>query len=417
MPSAAPIAIDRRAWGAIVALLSIAAVAPFYAWCWSLDPPDMQEFLIPWYQEIVRDGRIAVFAEPFSNYSPPYLYFLSVVSLADGLADPTTLIRSLSLALTALLAVAMARLVTRAGLSMERALAVGLCLFLLPSVIANAAMLGQSDMLWAAPCLLAVAAAIARRPVTMLFWCGVAFAIKAQAAFLAPFAIGALIAMRPCRWHWLVPFGGYALAVLPALLAGWPAGHLVTIYLGQTSHFAGLISMGAANPWLLATYVAGPDAAHLIPLAWVLGGIAFAATGWIAWKTMRESTDPAQLMTAALLPALALPWLLPMMHARYFFLAEILAVALWVARPTLRHATLVLATQIGAIGGLLAYVTGEAFYAVNGGGVGSFTLGAGRNGAFGTFAVAATAIALVMTLWILRSGSGQSAVHPKFNRV
>jgi hypothetical protein len=396
---------------ALIAFLCILVIQPFYAWCWSLDPPDIQQFLIPWYQEIVREGRLSVFAEPFSNYSPPYLYALSAASLADGLTDPKSLIRLLSLALTLLLSGAMVHLMRRMGLSAGQALLAGAGLFFVPSVIANAAMLGQSDMLWTAPCLMAIAAAISRRPVAMLFWCGLAFAVKAQAAFLAPFALGALLAMRPRWWHWGVPFAGYAVGVLPAWLLGWPASHLATIYLGQTQHFAGLISMGAANPWLLLTYFDVPDGARFIPLAYALGAAGFAGAGWIAWAVMKDRADPGLLLAAALLPALALPWLLPMMHERYFYLADVLAVALWAARPNVRHATILLATQLGSVAGLLAYVTGEAIYVIHGDGVATFTLAAGRSGVIGATGVYATSAALLMTLYVLWAGTRKRSLN------
>ena len=37
---------------------------------------DVRIWLLPWYSHILEAGRWAAFAEPFGNYTPPYLYIL-----------------------------------------------------------------------------------------------------------------------------------------------------------------------------------------------------------------------------------------------------------------------------------------------------------------------------------------------------
>lgn len=301
------------------AWLSLALGLACHALLWPLQTFDMREFLIPWMEHIRAAGPVGAFAEPFSNYTPPYLYLLAAASPLVPLLSLTGSIKLVSAIGTLWLVAATWRLLAAAGIpSPGRAAALAI---LLPTAILNAALLGQCDALWAAPCLLAVAAAIERRMAAMLVWTGIAFAFKAQAAFLAPFVFAVLIAERAPWRLWLIPPAIYAAAMLPAWASGWPAADLATVYLRQAGHFDQL-AMNAPNLWQLTTSLGG--ALPLEPLAFAAAALASLAF-LVRFGRPGAMPDP---IAAALLSALLLPGLLPRMHDRYFFLADLLAFAL-----------------------------------------------------------------------------------------
>ena len=113
--------------------------------CWSQIPPDMVQFLFPWYDHILAKGPIGAFTEPFSNYTPTYLYLLAGASLADPALGPLNVIKLLSVLGTAFLSWSVADLLKAMGRDTRGAMFV----FLLPSAILNAALLGQCDAFWA----------------------------------------------------------------------------------------------------------------------------------------------------------------------------------------------------------------------------------------------------------------------------
>ncbi len=369
-------------------------IIPFYRWCWGASPPDMKEFLIPWYQHVMRHGPLGAFSIPFSNYNPPYLYWLAGASLFDGLAQPSTLIRATSLAMTGVLAGCFYLLLRRSAVQKNIAVFGALALFAVPTVIINAVMLGQADMLWTAPCLLAVVAAVRGRPSWMCIWCGVAFAVKAQAVFLAPFAIGMLFQMNWRWYHALLPAGAYALCMVPALALGWPLADLAMVYFKQAAWNGSLVSVGAPNPWLIAAYLGHGSQPILIPIAGVLGVLSALIVGWACFKA--RPIKPSDYIALALLSALALPYFLPLMHGRFFFLADILALALACMDRSLRSTLIAGLVQLGSFAGMLVYISGEAIFAIDAGGQGRFALADGRNGMFGVIAVAAMSAALIM---------------------
>ena len=341
-----------RAW------LSLALALACYALLWPLQPFDVRTFLIPWMDHIVAAGPVGAFAQPFSNYTPPYLYLLALASPLASLITVTGAIKLVSALGSVWLAWATWRLL-RAARAPHADRAAMLTL-LLPTSLLNAAVLGQCDALWAAPCLLAVAAAIERKQARMLVWCGIAFAFKLQAIFLAPFALAMLIAHRTPWRFWPIPAGIYVAAMLPAWLAGWPAADLATIYLRQAGTYDQL-AMNAPNLWQIVQTLAGP--APLEPIAFAAAALIMLVF-LVRFARAGAMPDP---IAAALLSALILPGLLPRMHDRYFFLADLLAFAL-AASWRSRDGWLIFAgVQTGSLLALWSGMSGDPAFAAAGG--------------------------------------------------
>jgi Gpi18-like mannosyltransferase len=114
----------------------------------------------------------------------------------------------------------------------------------------------------------------------------------------------------------------YLLAIVPTLLLGRPLPDALLVYVAQAGVYDDL-SLNAGNPYLF------------IPTAWqtliVPAGLVFAAFALAYWsrRTARSSfpLDARGLVFCALLPVLLAPYLLPKMHERYFYAADVFAFA------------------------------------------------------------------------------------------
>ncbi|MEO8456112.1 MAG: hypothetical protein ABI454_13230 [Sphingomicrobium sp.] len=331
-----------------VQLAAIAAMALYlHAICWWMRPPDMGIFLEPWLAHIVHYGPLEAFSHPFSNYEPAYLYLLAALSLAHGLIAPMYLIKALSIAGTGFLTIAVADLLKACGSEAKHALFV----LILPTAIINAALLGQCDALWGGSCVLAVAAMIRGRTVQSLVWCGVAFAFKAQAAFIAPFIVGGLVGRRAPLWQWTIPLVVFVASLMPAWLLGWPLSKLLTVYPGQASavYFPGKL----ANPWMAGTMFAKEAARGYF----VFGYAAALATAVaIAALTSTSVRNSRAMLTLSVLSATALPFLLPKMLERYFFLADVLSLALALSLRNRTATFAAIAIQLASLLSLLTYI-------------------------------------------------------------
>ncbi|MCW4463702.1 glycosyltransferase 87 family protein [Sphingomonas sp. BT-65] len=330
----------------------VALVAAAQAWAfWPLFTADMTAYLIPWLETIRERGMLSAFAQPFSNYMPSYLYLLALFSPLVSLLDPVSVIKLLSVAGTAALALAFHRLLAALGAS-ERA-RWAMLLVVLPSVALNALLLGQCDAIYVAACVMAVAAALERRHLAMFAWCGIAIAFKAQAVLVAPFFLALAIQRRVPLRLWLAAPAALLGMMLPALLAGWPPADLATVYFRQAGTFSNEIARNAPNIWSLVGAIAPVEAPQLFALA--LATALGAGAAYVA-RMQAARLDRAGLVGMAALAVLLMTGLLPRMHERYFLLADVLILAFAVARGTRAAFLLAALVQLGSTAAILGYL-------------------------------------------------------------
>lgn len=315
-----------------------------------LTTSDLVAYNIPWLGHIAAVGPIAAFAHPFGNYTPPYGYLLVTVSPLVAVLPATLVIKLLSFGCTLLLTASVWRLLR--AMNVAHATRWAMIVPVLPSVMISGAILGQCDALYVAPCVMAVAAAIERRHRSMFAWCGLAFAIKAQALFGAPFVLAIVIARQVPVRHWLYAPAAFAAALAPAALCGWPVADLLTIYLRQSQWFDD-IARNAPNIWMFAQ-LAGITT-PLVGLATVAALGAAACYAAQIGATARSFSKP-MLLRAALLAPLIVAGLLPKMHDRYFFMADILSLALAIAAPSRETLRIQAHIQLGSILALVGYL-------------------------------------------------------------
>lgn len=335
--------------GANVRLIASIAVMTFviYGLCSTFVGPDLHTYLFPWIEHIRAAGAVNAFREPFGNYTPPYLYLLAVGTLLT--ANSLVIVKVLGAMSCGFAAIAVWRLV-RIERSGVEAAATSL---LLPTMIIDGPMLGQCDGIWVGSCLLSVAAAIQGRMLAMALWCGIAFAFKAQAAFIAPFIITVLLQRRATAALWIVPPAIYVVAMLPAWWVGWPAFDLATIYLRQAEYFNTIGS--SPGLWSIGAAILPRRPTDLFLIGYV-AGIIF--VGIYVVLLYRRSLSREQMLEAALLSALALPFLLPKMHERFTLLADLLALSLAFISSKRGNGAIATAVVGASSTGYLAYWTG-----------------------------------------------------------
>jgi Gpi18-like mannosyltransferase len=327
----------------LIALIAVMTLA-IYGLCSRVIAPDLNTFLFPWIEHIRTAGAVDAFGEPFGNYTPPYLYLLAIGTLLTD--NSLVIVKTLSVISCGFASIAVWRLVRTERSSIEAA-AMSL---LLPTMIIDGPLLGQCDGIWVALCLLSVAAAIEGRMLAMVVWCGIAFAFKAQAAFIAPFVLTVLLQRRANIVLWIVPPTIYCIAMLPAWLAGWPAFDLATIYLRQAEYFNTIGS--SPGLWAIGVVILPRKPTDLFLIGYVAGVIFFAI--YIV-LLCRRTLSREKMMEAALLSALALPFLLPKMHERFTLLADLLALSLAFISPKQVNGIVAIAVVGASSTGYLAY--------------------------------------------------------------
>ena len=128
---------------------------------------------------------------------------------------------------------------------------------------------------------------------------------------------------------------GWAAAMLPAVAAGRPVADLPRIYTGQVAFFDDL-TLNAPNLYQWVRIPPGGLAATLAFAAVVIGAVML----WLARQDAGARDD--LMVRAVVLLLLLVPFVLPRMHERYTFPADVLAVAYAVV---VRHGWLVAAAS------------------------------------------------------------------------
>lgn len=321
---------------------------------------DVVTDFVPWYENIVRAGPAKAFAAPFGAYNPPYLYLLALMTPLHGLIADEYLIKLLNVFGSVLLALSVSRLAR--ALDITEHWRVALNVFCLPTVLLNSALIGQCDAIYVAPIMMGMAACVRQKHIAMLAWFGLAFAIKPQAVFIAPFVLAILLARRVPLLHWLAAPAVFIATLLPAWAAGWPAYDLLMINLRQVETSTA-ISRNAPNIWMIVTSI-GPVQDVMSKVATIL---VIAATGaYVLWARIGlRVAAPAVLLRFAILSVLLTVGLMPRMHERYFIIADVLAILLLGLDRTRNAMAIAALVPLGSLLGILAYAMGvEALAAI-----------------------------------------------------
>jgi Gpi18-like mannosyltransferase len=340
-------ATSRKPGSAAVLLLPLSGVAVALALL-PIASSDLTDYVIPWMQALQQRGAAGLSGE-FSDYTPPYLYLLYLVRGLLPQFGSVALIKLLNLPFVAAMAVAVGCTVAAVTGDRSRGLLAGAVLCVAPTVLVNAFAWGQSDVIYTCFLLFFVLFACTGRPFAAAAVFGLGLSFKLQSMFLSPFLLYLLLSGQLRLRHLAVIPPIYVLMMIPAAMAGRPWGQLLTIYYQQSRSY-GELSLFAPNPWWFAEHW------HLLPsrggayAGIVMGAVAGLA---IALTALKLKESPRNSLFVATLSAAAMPYVLPRMHDRYFFVVDVLSLALAFVYPRYWLATLLF--QIGSLTSYLAY--------------------------------------------------------------
>lgn len=333
---------DWRPW--VVGLaVSVAALVLNVA-LWRRTNPDTDTAFIPWYEYIVSHGGIHALADGFSNYNPPYLYLLTAATYLRPALSPLAAVKVIAILGEFAAAVAMYRLVRLRFPTGWMPWAAYAAVLFAPTVLLNGAVWGQSDAILTACLLCCVYSACRDRPLATVVWFTVAFSIKLQAVFLGPFLLLLFVERRiPWRYALAAPVV-YAFMLVPAALVGRPLGALATIYVQQAIWVPDdgrpLLTLNAPTVYVFITNAYYGIAHRVGMTAAVVASFALAFSG----RLWRRPLDAEGLVRSATLSAALVPFLLPAMHERYFYSADLLSITQGFYVPSL--APVALAFQV-----------------------------------------------------------------------
>lgn len=315
---------------------------------------DYQDFLTVWVSYFREYGGWSAIAHPIGNYNVPYLYFLALFSYS-GIKD-LFLIKLLSIFFDILLAWAAVRIVEQFTDSNIRKLCIFFIVLYLPTVALNGSYWGQCDSIYAAFALFALGQGLRGRSASAIILFACAFSFKLQAVFILPVILVLLVHNKCLWWHLLLFPATYAVLILPAVLSGFPAIDAITLYFDQMDTVGSGLNYNSPSVYSLFGNLPNQDFASEIGIIAAAAAVALILLSDI---TSKRKNDP-RIFSAALIFVLIVPFLLPHMHERYFFLADIISVIAAFISPW--YFGLPILVQFASLLGYHAYLKGFYLY-------------------------------------------------------
>lgn len=328
---------------------------------------DYEDFLSHWVEFFRQNGGFKALGRPIGNYNVPYLYFLALFSYLP--INDLHLIKLLSIFFDVLLAYGAMKLLSLFKKSPTVLVACFITVLYLPTVFLNGAVWGQCDSIYVALALLGIYCALTDRPCISMVLAALSFGFKLQAVFILP-VYAVLWFKGKFNWkHFLIFPLSYVILVLPAVIMGRPFIDTITLYFSQTGSIGSGLNYSSPSVFSILRGIQNEELASKIGVAAAFIFM-FAVLGIAFWK--RKQLSNRSVMWAALLFVLGIPFLLPHMHERYFFAADIMCLLLAFAVPKLAAAAML--SQFASFLGYYAYFNRRYLLTMNYGGWAIFLL-------------------------------------------
>ena len=293
----------RSTLSVVFSALLLGAAFGLRVWCLDYETLDYQNFLRVWVDFFRQNGGFTALRYPIGNYNIPYLYFLALFSYLP--VKDLYLIKLLSILFDVLLAWAAMGVVRKLGAGEKARLGCFFAVLFLPTVVLNGSLWGQCDSIYVALAVMSIYWALEDRPVLAMLAITLSFGFKLRHFTLFPLF--------------------YVLLVLPAVLLGRPFVETLTLYFNQTGSIGSGLNYNSPSIFGIFWHVENEALAAKLAVA---AAFAFMALVLIICYVNRKRLSDRAMLAAAVLLAVGIPFLLPHMHDRYFFAADILTLVL-----------------------------------------------------------------------------------------
>jgi Gpi18-like mannosyltransferase len=305
---------------------------------------DYGTFLKPWMEKI-ESGGFAAFKEAFYNYTPLYVYVLGIgVALK---ANFLFWVKIVSVFFDFVLSYFVAKIV---AIKHPRAFKLAfMTTLVLPATLFNGSMWGQCDSIYGSFVVGSLYFLLKSKYFKSAFLFALSLCLKLQGVFFAPvFLILIVTKNLPKKFLLTVPalfVGLYLLMIFPisqGFIFGSDArplfdsteirnGELVTvktdglltIYSSQGKAYGNLVMGAVPNMY---QWISNDKYEYFYQAGLGVALVAILLLAYYFLYNKIENVDNDVIVKLSLLSVMLVPYLLPKMHERYFFLAEIMAI-------------------------------------------------------------------------------------------
>ncbi len=317
-------------WGPAIFLLALS----FWIRVTSLSviTTDYTFFLSKWFDALRSAPHLAAFAQPFADYAPAYLYLLKFLTFFPFYSLYS--IKGLSIFFDICIALCVVWALYILGIRSKPRLFLAFAIVMtLPTVMVNSSFWAQSDSIYAAFLMLSLCCVLADRPLGAALSAAVALSFKLQAIFFLPFLVGYLFRRRDTFGYVLLVPLVFFISVVPAWFSGGSLRYWLFIYAKQSAEYTDLsVSAQSLLAFIQPLYLPAPTQQLIFWGSIALGTILALAVAVLVARAGLSS--PERMILLALVAVSLLPFVLPRMHERYFYAADIISTLYALYRPS-----------------------------------------------------------------------------------
>lgn len=296
---------------------------------------DYTDSIIPWFGSLSTNPGLTAFQYPFSDYPPLYLYFIKILTFLP--VNSLYSVKTLSLLGDIFLAWLVYKIVgeIRKDYSKEQLLLVFAVAFAIPTVLVNSSLWGQCDSLYSSFVLLTMYFIIRNRPAWAAWAFGIAIAFKLQAVFFLPILAAYLFTRKKgIAYIFIIPLV-YVISILPAVFAGGSFFRYLFIYFHQIGEYSGLSLAAPTMYSFISSFHILPKVQSILSVGGILIGLAAAIfiVRKITRLTYENRLTSDDVIFYSLFCVVLIPFVLPHMHERYFYLADVISTTFALIHP------------------------------------------------------------------------------------
>lgn len=314
---------DRtKIWVGIIVILGIIIRLCFFNYV----SDDYSIFLSKWMETMDSLEPAQRFALDVGDYTCPYLYILAIITLLP--VNRLYAVKLVSCFFDFALSFTAYRIIDNVSKSKTKALIGFGATLLCPTIIVNSSLWGQCDAIYTFFVLASLLAFLEEKPFKACSLFGLAFALKLQSIFFAPLLVCLWLKKKIKFKHLVMIPTMYIITCIPAILLGRNVFSTLNVYLTQSTEY-NLLSANAAS---LLGFINDFDFLNPFLQSSSIAWIAIAVSGLFVLITLftvlksKYDFSKLQIIDLACLFVVIIPFLLPRMHERYFYMADAVSI-------------------------------------------------------------------------------------------
>lgn len=288
----------------------------------SYESADYIIFLKPWFNTLKEGGGLRALANYPGDYNAPYMTIMALLTYLK--INPLISIKMVTIFFEYLLSFIVGKFIYDIFEKNKNrkvyAMVGSLSILFLPTILLDGAFWAQCDVIYTTFVVFALYFLYKDKITISFLFLGLAFAFKLQFIFILPVYV--ILYFRKKNFSilnfFIIPLVNFILC-LPAIIAGKPIIDCMLVYVRQTSTYNSL-NLNFPNIYSLVNGI--PH--YLSKIGMVMLVLAFAFIFWYIIKN-RIKFNFEKILLLSIWSVVMCTFLLPYMHERYMFVADILS--------------------------------------------------------------------------------------------